>query len=94
MDNLETLLDCIAGAIVAGNISGRWRLNLPRVAVVAELVGVVPADLDEGGAHFGAISERIVALSITTPTEADADRTASELFGPNGTLAPGFLEHS
>jgi hypothetical protein len=27
-----------------------------------------------------------------TPTESDADRTASELFGPVGTLAPGFPE--
>ena len=91
MENIDTLIDCIAGAIVAGNVSGRWRLDLPRIAAVAETVGVLPAEIDEGGEHFAAISERIVALGLMTPTESDADRTACELFGPAGSLAPGFL---
>jgi hypothetical protein len=64
---------------------------LPRIAAVAETVGVSPAEIDEGGEHFDEIMTRVVALSLTTPTQADADRTASELFGPAGRLAPGFV---
>jgi hypothetical protein len=92
MENLDALLDSIAGAIIAGKASGnRWRLNLPRVGAEAETLGVEPADLDEGGQHFDGIMSRLVVLSMTLPTRQHAHKTAKELFGPKGTLAPDFL---
>jgi hypothetical protein len=92
MDNIETLIDCIAGAIVAAHASGgRWKLNLPRIAAVGDVLGVLPHEIDEGGMHFAAISDRVVALSMMVPTPEAAHDTAESLFGPNGTLAPGFV---
>jgi hypothetical protein len=77
MDNIEALIDCVAGAIVAAHGSGgRWRLDLPRIAAVGETLGVLPHEIDEGGTYFAAISDRVVGLSLTVPTPEDAHATA------------------
>jgi hypothetical protein len=52
---------------------------------------VLPAEIDEGGTHFAAISDRIVVLSLMTSTPEHASETAEAMFGPKGALAPGFL---
>jgi hypothetical protein len=45
MDNVETLIDCIAGAIVAAHGSGgRWKLDLARIAAVGDVLGVLPPE--------------------------------------------------
>jgi hypothetical protein len=56
-----------------------------------EAPAVAPADLDEGGKHFEAITTRIEILGLSMPTKRDARLTAERLFGPRGKLAPDFL---
>jgi hypothetical protein len=91
LDPISIFVDSVAGAIVAAKVSGKWRLNMPRIAAVGETLGIAPADLDEGGKHFETITARIEILGLSMPTKRDARLTAERLFGPRGKLAPDFL---
>jgi hypothetical protein len=69
LDSTSIFVDSVAGAIVAAKVSGKWRLNMPRIAAVDETLGIAPADLDEGGKHFETITARIEILGLSMPTK-------------------------